>query len=341
MKRISRKSTSWTYFLIRKRYQEKRQKSKWKNRKRNKKLSRQWHNSIIAKHKKAPYIDHKAPENFSFINNTDEVLEYFNKAKTIFHNKENVNFDISDVTQMTPDTIALLVASVNNSKFIKTGNSKGNAPKDDELRKIFTESGFGEYVSSSGFRGSKSGNLLHKEVNKKVVPKIAKNSCILGLEHVFKEIKPFPPLYEILIECMSNTHNHANLNIQGECKWWLYVYNNPKTKTTSYSFLDLGVGIFESTHIKNYITKILKIIGAYQNIDLVDDLLKGKIHSRIEIDRELRGKGIPQIVNHSKNTCFRNFFIITNNVKIDLTNRINTTLKQDFNGTFFHFELVK
>src|SRR5680860_582016 len=53
------------------------------------------------------------------------------------------------------------------------------------------------------------------------------------------------------------------------------------------SILDLGVGIFKSAHTKNYLEKILKFTGLQKNIDLVDDLLAGKIHSRIEKDREL------------------------------------------------------
>ena len=147
-------------------------------------------------------------------------------------------------------------------------------------------------------------------------------------------------LYEILIECMSNTHNHANLNKQGECRWWLYVYNNPITNSTSYSFVDLGVGIFKSAHTKNYITKIFKVTGLQKNIDLVDDLLAGKIHSRIEKDRELRGKGIPQIVKHSKNTWFKSFYIITNDVKIDLSIGSRESLDYSFDGTFLHWELI-
>lgn len=332
MKKFKKNGRAWTYFLIRKRYQEKRHRAKWKNRKKNKKLQKHQHAVRVQKHKAAPYIDHKAPENFSFINNTNEVLKYFDVAKDILQKrKENVNFDISDVTELTPDSIALLVASVKSPSFMKTGNSRGNAPKNDDLRKIFTESGFGDHITqSNGFKKSQPGNLLHKEVARKVVPDIAKSACVTGLEHVYNKKDPYPPLYnvysslyEILLESMANTHNHANLSQQGECRWWLYVYNNPKTNSTSYSFVDLGVGIFKSRHTKNYIEKILQVTSLQNNLSLVDDLLAGKVHSRIEKDRELRGKGIPQIVRHSKNSCFKSFYIITNNVKINSPNTSN------------------
>ncbi len=348
MKRFTKNSTAWTLFLIRKRYQEKRHKAKWKNRKKNKGVEKHRHIVAVRKHQEAPYIDHKAPDNFSFINNTNEVLKYFNDAKKIFYKKENVNFDISDVSQMTPDTVALLVASIKSPKFTSTGNSKGNEPKKDDLKKIFSESGFYEHITKAvSFKKAQPGNLLHKEFAQKVVEKIAKHACIIGMENVFKKSKPdgqsydtYSSLYEILIECMANTHNHANLSKQGECRWWLYVYNNPVTNSTSYTFIDLGVGIFKSAHTRNYVTKLLKVTGLYPNINLVDDLLAGKIHSRIEKDRELRGKGIPQIVGHSKDAWFKSFYIITNNVKIDLTNGLNESLDYDFEGTFLHWELV-
>ncbi len=349
MEKFIKGSTAWTHFLRRQKYQEKRHTVKWKRRKRNKKIEKHRYVIKVREHKIAPYIDHKAPDNFSCINNTNEVLNYFSEAKRIYYKKQNVNFDISNVSQLTPDTIALLVASIKSPSFTSTGNSKGNEPKKEDFKKLFSESGFYEHVTqATGFKKSQPGNLLHKEVSQKVAPDIAKNACITGLQHVFQESTPssslcdiHSSLYEILLECMANTHNHANLSKQGECRWWLYVYNNPKTNSTLYTFIDLGVGIFKSAHTKNYIKKIFKKTGLYQNIKLVDDLLAGKIHSRIEKDRELRGKGIPQIVKHSKNSWFKSFYIITNNVKIDLTNGINEPLEHDFEGTLLHWELIK
>ena len=49
---------------------------------------------------------------------------------------------------------------------------------------------------------------------------IAKNACILGTKHVFGSNKPFPDLYEMLIEAMSNTNNHASNNSNAnQFKW--------------------------------------------------------------------------------------------------------------------------
>lgn len=338
--------------MIRMRYQAKRHTKKWIKRKKHAKKSRYREFQLARKaeeHKAAPFVRHIAPENFSFIDNTEEVLSYFSKAKAIFHSQKNVTFDISSVTNLTPDAIALLVASIKSPKFTSTGSSNGNQPERDDLRKLFAESGFNEHVTEAhGFSKAQASNLLHKEVAQKVVESIARNACIRGMKHVYDSSAPEPALYDIhsslyqiLIECMANTHNHAALSRQGECRWWLYVYNNPNTGTTSYTFIDLGVGIFKSAHVESYLKIIGQAFGLYPNIKMVDDLLTGKIHSRIEKDRELRGKGIPQIVGHSKNEWFKSFYIITNDVKINLTNGTSEALNQDFNGTFLHWELVK
>ena len=37
----------------------------------------------------------------SFIDNTNEVLEYFNQAKSFFRDKEKVDFDIKEITNLT------------------------------------------------------------------------------------------------------------------------------------------------------------------------------------------------------------------------------------------------
>lgn len=46
-----------------------------------------------------------------------------------------------------------------------------------------------------------------------------------------------------------------------------------------YTFIDLGVGIFDSIPVQVF-KKIKRVIGLENNTDLVPDLLDGKIKSR-------------------------------------------------------------
>lgn len=287
-------------------------------------------------------ISMPAPSCFSIIDNTAEVLQYFSDCRTKLHNKENILFDIRNVSVITPDAIALLVACTNDDNFRgKYSKIEGNEPKLAEPRKLFEESGFYNFVNSSKetkYSQKSSSNLLHKESHFSVRSDIAKEACLYGTNHVFKNANPIPELYEILVEAMSNTNNHASSNFADKTKWWLYTYNNPDG-TTSYSFVDLGVGIFNSLPVKAYKKLWRKMIGAH-NVDLVEDLLNGKIKSREKVDNELRGKGIPQIAYNSQAELFRRAYIITNDVKINLKTRLSEKLAINLHGTFIYIELA-
>ncbi len=335
---------SKTYHRIRAVYQAKRRTKKWKKKKYNAKLQRARKIQSIQRYQQKPYENFEAPKKFNFIDNTNEVLEYLECCKIAFKQKSKVNFNIESIEELTPDAINLLIASINDPRFTFNGSYIGNAPKDKKLKKLFTASGFYNFVSSSSSVKQNidvKNNLLHKETDYKVRPAIAKTICIKGLEHVANSDKPFEPLYEILIELMQNTNNHASANEEDKTKWWTYVYNDPETGNSIYSFLDLGVGIFDSIVVKNYLQKQAQKIGLMHNVNYVKDLLDGKIQSRIEEDNEIRGKGIPQIVNNAQLDCFKRFYIVSNNVKIDVKKKIGIKLNSNFSGTFLYWELKK
>lgn len=335
----NKKKKLYNYLVSRSKYESKRHTKKWKESKRNKVLNR--HRKVVSRRTQTakPYTEHYAPKNFSFVNNTNEVLKYFIDAEKMFKNKTKISLNIDDIEVLSADAISLLVASINDKDFHHNSGYKGDAPKKPELKKIFRESGFYNFVSSSVQKGTGEGNLLHKEMHTKVMPKLAQKAALIGIKHTFENEIPYEPLYDILIECMSNTNNHASLKSQTKCNWWLYVYNDPISKNTSYSFLDLGVGIFDSIVVQGYLKQLFKGTIAYKNIKIVDDLLTGKIQSRVDEDNEIRGKGIPQIVEHSSLDTFKSFYIITNDVKINLKTSISEQLDYNFSGTFLYWEL--
>lgn len=325
---------------IRSKYELKRRRKSWKTQKIIKKNTRKKSIQKYVEDLKKPIINHDAPTNFSFVHNPDKVLNYLNEAKQYLKDKNRVNFDISKIETLTPDAIALLIANLNDTEFHCKSGFTGNAPNNPELKRIFVQSGFYNFVKSRGFKPVAYGNLLHKESHFKVKPAIAQQATYVGVKHTLNSEMSFEPLYEILIECMSNTNNHASISKTDKCNWWLYVYNDPTTRKTSYSFFDLGVGIFESIIVQKYILNLVKGSFLYKNIKIVDDLLSGKIQSRIDEDNEIRGKGIPQIVNSSKLDAFDNFYIISNDVKINLKTEERFQLEHNLKGTFLYWELL-
>ena len=280
----------------------------------------------------------KAPSNFSFINNTEETIEYFEKAHKELKSKHKINFDISDISTLTTDAIAVQIAKIKDTKFHFRSGIMGNEPKNENLKRLFQQSGFYEYVNTTVYRPLSNNKLLiHKVTKNSVEPKLAKEACLVGIRHTFKNEEIFEPLYDIIIEIMQNTNNHAG-STKGKYDWWLHVYNHPESSKTSYSFLDLGIGIFESLPVQNFKRNVLQFIGLRSNLDLVEKLFAGEIKSRTA--RPERGKGIPQVFECSQDNAFEKFILISNDIYADLKTKEYRLLNKKFEGTLFYWELI-
>jgi hypothetical protein len=278
----------------------------------------------------------QAPSKFSFVENTEKTLKYFRKARKYLSKGYPINFDISKIDYLTSDAIALQIARIKDEKFHYYNTIYGNAPDDLKSKELFLQSGFYKYVQTKGPKPSGYNKLIHKITDNKVEPVIAKEACISGLKHTFGNEDIFDPLYDILIKIMQNTNNHAG-ETRGKYNWWLHVYNDPVSSTSKYTFLDLGVGIFESLPVQTFKRKISDIVGLTSNTDLVEPLFKGKIKSRT--GKPERGKGIPQVYDSSKNKAFKEFYLISNDVKVDMKNMNIKKLNNNFSGTLFYWEL--
>lgn len=283
------------------------------------------------------FLEMVAPSNFSFINNPNELLEYLRKGRENIAKRQQIFLNKSEVTELTSDAIALLIATLRDKRFHRYMPFKGNAPNSPTLRQIFIESGFYDYVQSNVPKKSHQNYLIFNFSRKKVITKIAKEAALIGIKNTFGNENIFEPLYEILIECMSNTNNHAGRGKKALFNWWLYVYIDPTTKISYYSFIDLGVGIFDSIPVKKYVDTLLKKVKVPLNLFLVGKLLAGEISSRT--GDPLRGKGLPQMYENSKHKNIKNFKLISNDIYADFDTGFNRELAEPFEGTFLYWEL--
>lgn len=330
-------SAKWKRHLLRRSiYENKRHTKAWVDYKKKRKKERGLFVNFSSYTPSSFFLPVKAPFDFSIINNPDESLRFFKKAEKQLHDKTKTLLDLSQIKTLTPDAITLLVANVKSTEFHHRTIIKGNAPYDPDLRKLFVQSGFYDHVKSDMPKNVANSYLLHKRTFNKVEPDIAKEACMIGINHTFENQTICEPLYEILIECMSNTNNHADLNSKGIYDWWLFVYREPYTKVTSYTFLDLGVGIFESLPVLFY-KKVLLNTKILSNINLVDDLTSGKIKSRT--DQPERGRGLPQIFTNAQFPSIKNFKLISNDVFADFSTNYKRKLNKSFSGTLYYWEL--
>jgi hypothetical protein len=332
----------------------KERRSRYLNRKAKKKLRRlrrkrknKKEKLILTPTKRTHFLVLEAPKNFSFIHNTEEVLQYFKEATKFISKRKQVKFDMQKVDSFTPDAIAMLIAKIKDVNFTRGLMIQGNGPKKPELKKLFDESGFLEHVNSAYIPPTNPKNrLIHQVTRKKVFPDIAKDIGVTAVEHTFKDNRKFQPIFKIMIECMANTDNHANPNKEGVYNWWLFAYCNPDNNATCFTFLDLGVGIFNSLSVtswkRNLLTKLENLttvsLTAGENVNLVPSLFSGEIYTSKTKDKK-RGQGLPSIKELSENPHIKNFVVITNNTKISLPTLTTESLKNKFNGTMLYWEL--
>jgi hypothetical protein len=291
------------------------------------------------------FLSIPAPKNFSFINNTEEVLGYFKVAARVISAREQVQLDMGNIEVLTPDAVALLIAKVKDKNFTRGLALQGVNPSEKDAKRLFEDSGFLDHVRSSYKPPRNESNLLfHQITNKKVDPELARKVAKLAVNHALKKDVKFQPIYKIMIECMANTDNHASPRREGEYDWWLFTYCDPDRAVASFTFLDLGVGIFNSNPVNTYknqlLTKIEKAtnLSIRDNIGLVPKLFSGEFNISKTGDKK-RGQGLPDIKKLSANSNIKNFTIITNNLKIKLPSLAIETLKNKFNGTMLYWEL--
>ncbi len=325
--------------LYRVKYQEKRRKKAYKIRRVKRLKLKKLDVNQITKWSKVPPEKIPAPVKLSLIDYPDHLVNYLKVVRRVAKFGQPVLVDISKVTLMTYEIIPVLISFVKNKAYFYDGQIHGNAPDKEDLKKIFTESGFYSFVNSVSKFKTTTENLLHQESNFKVKPEIAGRVTDLiesTLEFNITEDE-VEAIYNIFIELMSNTHHHADVTKYGHTKWWLFAHC--AKDGINITFIDQGIGIFRSRVVKEKIKKLGIDIKALSNLVLVDDLLDGKIQSRIDIDNEIRGKGLPQIVEYSKLDIFESFYIVTNDIWINLKNRNRKKLSNSFNGTLINFTI--
>lgn len=282
------------------------------------------HNSVV---KSAPNynaverrIEFKAPLNFSIINNAEETIRFFNDIIAFITNQQNfgkrIHIDISQLTNLTIDALMYLLAIVNNmnENFKNRFSFSGNAPKNPEIRKLFTESGFYSFVNRVGkepisknadtiqiVSGDNSNTEVAKQINDFVILKSGLRKPQLSF------------LYVMMVELMSNTHKHAytNKNILLP-SWYCFAEYKKEINRVSFTFMDTGEGI-PSTVRKNFGERLdfLKLNGENK---YVVSALNGDFRTATE--KPYRGKGLPKVRHFCTENKISNVRIITNKADV-------------------------
>ncbi len=258
---------------------------------------------------------------------------------------------MEDVEEIEYDAIVLMLSILIRfkSKGIKFN---GNYPLNREADRILRESGFIKNLFRS-FQDSDRYQILEDRTNsihthawKNVDSDLSADLIEKASETVWGTKKRCQGVQRALIELMQNTNNHAAVDAEGEKHWWLSVNHVKRENKVTFSFVDYGVGVFESLGKKpkgnKFYGAISKMISAFNltgNPHLLELILRGDLHKTVT-GKHYRGKGLPGINDALKRGSFSNLFIISNNVFADVSNNDFKQLKTNFSGTFVYWELL-
>jgi hypothetical protein len=289
---------------------------------------------IAAKNARRRFHLLRAPTEFSIIQNAPGVIAFLT-ALEYYSQQSNVTIDLSEVTLITTDAVAALVATL---KRIP-GGFRGNLPQDSLAQEILIQSGFFHHVKSVQPLPQVLQGLITQEQSKKVQPDLAAHLIHVGTARIHGSKRPCQPAYRVLIESMNNTHNHAAKEQHGEQTWWATVYADVQRKTVCYTFVDTGVGIFRSVRLKG-IRKIYRgvtrLVGVKTDANILRDMLQGKIESSTGVS--YRGKGLPAIYRHAEAGRIKSLVIIANGVYANVSKDEYINLDTEFRGTLLYWE---
>ena len=292
------------------------------------------------------YTHIKAPINFSLTQNTEETLKFIGKIENCFKRKQKVFVDLKNVENIANGAIVVLLSILVHFKSNKI-DFNGNFPKNLKVREFLKDSGFFKYLYKDidPQESYTFDNDICTHANKRVDSQLSEDIIKKASQFIWGEERRCTGVQRVFLELMQNTNNHASIVKQGEKHWWATVKHNEDDKKVGFSFIDFGVGIFESLANKkednkfyNAISKVKIAFSFTTNAELLKLLLHGDVH-RTVTGKYYRGKGLPGIFEACKNNKISNLIIISNDAIADYSNNSYRKLNSSLSGTFIYWEL--
>jgi hypothetical protein len=286
------------------------------------------------------YFNHPAPPIFSFIREPEAMIDFIEQLKVLlFQLNRSVVIDLSEVREVTNDSIILLLSVVQDRRVSRSTKVAVKNPTDEKAAKRLRESGIDEHYEVQDLATPKSGRIKVKR-SYDADTEMANELIQFATRELFGRRRKLTNVQRILSECISNTEEHAS-GESGRSKekmWWGTVFCEKRKGTAFFSLLDNGVGIIESLRSEWF--GRLPILARYpDNISLMKGVFDGKVLSSTNLSN--RGNGLPAIYKARSRKQFGRLILITNNVYIDFDNNDFRILRNSFAGTFFYWEVDK
>jgi len=199
------------------------------------------------------------------------------------------------------------------------------------------ESGFNDYLKTSmPPSGSKMGAIVRQDLSqhsKQADGQYARKLIDFAEADGGNRLR-LKVAYAHLVECMGNTHQHAGAR-PGEQTWWAAVFRDTRRHCDCFTFVDMGIGIFNSAELSIRL-RMYKFTG-FRRQRILQELLEGKIPS--STGKAYRGRGLPSIYRSCIDRKVRRFVIVTNDVYADTERNDFRALSHDIKGVLLYWEV--
>lgn len=254
------------------------------------------------------------------------------------------------IKNITPDALMYILAIVKSLKQSITSkcNFYGKLPFDTDCKELLLESGYLNY-----FRNKREKRLeitndrIQIKLGSNVDGVVVKNICDFANEFFGTTQNSTKALYNMLIELMLNTTQHAYTKESTMLHQW-YVFVERSADRIKITFLDTGEGIPKtvSRKIQERLIDISPIHKKNDSEYIFSALNKEGVRSSTK--QHYRGKGLPKIYSYYKRDIIQNLYVISGKGKCipkkDLNgNNILQAIENDIsmNGTIFYWEIER
>ena len=285
-------------------------------------------------------VNFVAPGNFSLIGNPDDTVKYFNRVLKFITDSRNygqrVFFDISGIKSLTIDALMYMLSIVSNMKrrFREKFEFSGNFPANDHVRDLLLESGFSKYVRHSRTQISQSNKKLEIRSGQAIDRETAKKICDFTISEGRVRRVDTRFLYEILMELMANTCEHAYTDTVLLNCWYVFVESDGTS--IKYSFLDTGIGI--PLTVNRRFREKIDILKITTDSHYIQSALKGEFE-RSSTKEKKRGKGLPRIYRFFKENKIQGMRVLSGRGAYGFESESTALPSKALRGTLFYWEI--
>jgi hypothetical protein len=298
-----------------------------------------------------PYFNVYAPPTFSFVRNPELVIEFIRTLEQCFNERRAVSVRMEFVDQIDYDAITVLL-----SIMVKFRSEKipftGTFPKDSTAQLTIIESGFFDYLYNKEFTvrnrySLAEGSSIVTHGYTRVDSRLAESVIDAASKTIWGERRRCFGAYGTLIELLLNTLTHASSNPKMQQLWWLSVKHLKEQKRVTFSFVDYGVGVFESLENKpenrryfGLMPLFRRLFNPRDNAEALKLILQGKLRET-ESGEPHHGFGLPGMYRSAQSGYISKFAMITNGVYFNSETDESYNLVNYFRGTFVYWELCE